>query len=89
MAKVMFSVKYGLKLLGRTHIENTRNAAVYHKNIIKPRAHTEVRRSFFSDRVVDPWNALDTDIKESHSSHFSKGDKTYSRVIPPTERQAP
>ena len=32
-------------------------------NIIKPRANLEIRRNFFSLRVIDPWNNLPEEIK--------------------------
>ena len=47
------------------HIQ-TRNTA-YEGNLVPTRSRTEIRRNFFSNRVVPVWNSLPTEVKESRS----------------------
>ena len=54
------------KMVGDNVIRPTRNTA-YPKNIIGDRSNTEIRRNFFSNRVVPTWNALPTELKDSRS----------------------
>ena len=51
------AVKYDtlFELMSNEERRNTR-ATTYEKNIVKPRAQTEVQRNFFLHRIVDPWN---------------------------------
>ena len=36
-------------------------------NIVRPHCRNEIRRAFFSVRVVDPWNALPSEVKDARS----------------------
>ena len=50
--------------------ENTRRHTrftSYQKNIIQQRANLDIRKHFFSQRIIEPWNKLPTSIKESNS----------------------
>ena len=58
--------KTWVNLVGQTEHMQTRNSG-YEKNIVAKRARTDVRKYFFSNRVVRAWNALPTDIKESRT----------------------
>ena len=49
----------------------TRNT-MYSKNLVPSRARTEVRRNFFSVRVVLVWNNLPTEVKESRNINIFK-----------------
>ena len=35
------------------------------ENLVKPKAKLEVRKNFFSCRVVDPWNNLPNTVRKS------------------------
>ena len=35
------------------------------ENLVKPKSHLEVRKNFFSCRVVDPWNDLPPGVQEA------------------------
>ena len=39
----------------------------YPLNLEKKRFNLEIRKNFFSNRVIDNWNKLSVDIKESNS----------------------
>ena len=41
-------------------------------NIGKPRAHLDIRKHFFSIRVVDQWNSLPSSIKSANSVNSFK-----------------
>lgn len=52
-------------LVGDTpHLRLTRNTSDP-LNIVRQNPRTEIRRSFFSNRVVDTWNSLPSDVKHS------------------------
>jgi len=53
-------------LVGNNTIRPTRSTA-YHQNIVPNRSRTEIRRNFFSNRVVSLWNALPIEIKEART----------------------
>ena len=40
-------------------------AVVGSKNLVKPKAKSDIRKNFFSHRVVDKWNALPSNIKNA------------------------
>ena len=54
------------KMVGHDFKRQTRNTS-YHKNLIPNRSRTDLRKNFFSNRVVNAWNNLPTDIKEAPS----------------------
>ena len=54
----------------RTYIQ-TRNTA-YERNLVATRLLTEIRRNFFSNRVVPIWNALPVEVKEARSLNIFK-----------------
>ena len=37
----------------------------YHLNLKKQKFRTEIRKNFFTNRVVDEWNKLPTSVKDS------------------------
>ena len=49
----------------------TRNTA-YHNNLVPQKVRTDVRKYFFSKRVVNIWNQLLVEIKESRSLNIFK-----------------
>ena len=50
-------------LVGPNPSQTTRLTS-YHSNIIPQRARTDIRRYFFTNRVVNLWNSIPTDIKD-------------------------
>ena len=42
-------------------------ASAYQWNIVEPRARTELRRHFFTNRVATPWNNLPIEVKNAPS----------------------
>lgn len=44
----------------------------YHKNLVGSRSRLDIRQNFFSQRVVNSWNNIPTDIKESHNPSIFK-----------------
>jgi len=56
---------------GLVNQANTRNRS-YPLNILNKRSRTEVRKNFFSVRVIEPWNKLPSDIKDSTSVKIFK-----------------
>ena len=59
------------KLVGQNERHMTR-ASSYHKNIVGTRSNTEIRKQFFSNRVVPLWNALSEHVKESTTVQIFK-----------------
>ena len=49
----------------------TRNTA-YSLNLLPTRSNTDIRKNFFSNRVVNTWNSLPVDVKESKSLKIFK-----------------
>jgi len=49
----------------------TRNTA-YSMNLVATRSKTDIRKNFFSNRVVNLWNSLPTDIKDSRTVKIFK-----------------
>ena len=41
-------------------------------NLIKPNARLEIRRNFYSNRVIDSWNRLPLDVKRATSTNQFK-----------------
>ena len=39
----------------------------YHDNLVPKRSRTDLRRHFFSNRIVEHWNALPQDVKEART----------------------
>ena len=54
-------------------------------NLIKPKCKLEVRRNFFSCRVVDPWNLLPSDVQGAADVDVFK--ERYDKFIAGTVRQ--
>ena len=52
-------------------------------NLVKPKAKTELRRNFFSIRVIDSWNALPGYIKQSRTLQTFKSSQ--DRHLHPTD----
>jgi len=50
--------------VGNEPPRQTRQSA-YHLNLVRRQAKTEIRSNFFSIRVIEPWNRLPTELKES------------------------
>ena len=50
--------------VGNEPPRRTRQSA-YHLNLVRRQAKTEIRSNFFSIRVIEPWNRLPTELKES------------------------
>ncbi|XP_023320170.1 uncharacterized protein LOC111695180 [Eurytemora carolleeae] len=50
--------------VGNEPSRRTRQSA-YHLNLVKRQARPEIRSNFFSIRVIEPWNRLPTELKES------------------------
>ena len=49
----------------------TRNT-VYSKNLVATRSRTDIRKNFFSNRVVNLWNSLPTDVKNARTVKIFK-----------------
>ncbi len=66
----------------------TRSADCPH-NLRQMAARLEVRRNFFSNRVIDSWNQLPTHVKNVKTvSSFKNGYKKYTAgLVPPTWRR--
>ena len=62
---------YGLKLFGNEASRQTRQSA-YHLNLVRRKTRTDVRSNFFSNRVIEPWNRLPTELKESKTVNSFK-----------------
>ena len=58
-------------LTGSRRIRMTRQSE-YSRNIIPKRSNLDTRRFFFTQRVVEPWNALPSEIKDSPSISIFK-----------------
>ena len=54
------------QMVGDLNLRLTRNTA-YRTNLVASRCRTDLRRNFFSNRIVSTWNALPQDIKKSKS----------------------
>ena len=52
--------------VGNEPSRRTRQSA-YHLNLVRRQARTDVRINFFSNRVIEPWNRLPTELKESRT----------------------
>ena len=46
--------------------------SAYHLNLNRRQASTDVRSNFFSNRVIEPWNRLPTELKESRTVKYFK-----------------
>ena len=44
----------------------------YSKNLVAVRLRTDIRKNFFSNRVVNLWNSLPIDIKDSRTVKIFK-----------------
>ena len=49
----------------------TRNTA-YRNNLVATRSRTDIRKNFFSNRVVNLWNSLPTDVKDARTVKLFK-----------------
>lgn len=58
-------------LVGPTNNMRTRNTNCK-KNIVGPTLRTEIRKNFFSNRLVSMWNGLPSDLKMSKTQFKSK-----------------
>ena len=56
---MLWTVEFGNEVL-----QITRNTS-YHRNLVPTRSKTDQRNYFFSNRVVEVWNALPIPIKEA------------------------
>ena len=63
--------KIRFNLVGQTPHMQTRNTA-YEKSIAAYRSRTDIRKNFFSSRVVRAWNALPTEVKEARNLSIFK-----------------
>ena len=52
--------------VGNEPSRQTRQSA-YHLNLVRRPTRTDVRSNFFSNRVVESWNRLPTELKESRT----------------------
>ena len=58
-------------LVGENVVRPTRGTA-YAMNLIPSRSNTDIRRNFFSNRVVSTWNSLPTELKKSRTLNIFK-----------------
>ena len=59
------------KIVGN-HATRTTRSTGYHKNIIGNRSNTDIRKNFYSNRVVTVWNSLPESVKESPTVQIFK-----------------
>jgi len=59
--RVDFSIWF--KTVGDNANRLPRNTA-YRKNLVATRSRTDIRKNFFSNRVINLWNNLPTDVKD-------------------------
>ena len=57
--------------VGDQNFRLTRNTA-YSNNLIASRSRTDLRKHFFSNRIVTLWNSLPTDLKDSRTLNIFK-----------------
>ena len=57
--------------VGNEPSRQTRQSA-YHLNLVRRQTRTDVRSNFFSNRVIEPWNRLPTELKESKTVNSFK-----------------
>ena len=57
--------------VGNEASRQTRQSA-YHLNLVRRKTRTDVRSNFFSNRVIEPWNRLPTELKESKTVNSFK-----------------
>ena len=62
----------GFETVGNEPSRQTRQSA-YHFNLVRRQIRTDVRSNFFSNRVIEPWNRLPTELKESRTVKSFKG----------------
>ena len=58
----------------------TRNTA-YSNNLVATRSRTDIRKNFFSSRVVNLWNSLPTDVKDARTVKLFKAKKLICNPI--------
>ena len=58
-------------LVGYTPNRITRNTS-YNKNLVATYSSTDIRKNFFTNRVVSMWNSLPIDVKESRTLSMFK-----------------
>ena len=58
-------------IVGNNPLRTTRSTG-YHKNLTGVRSNTEIRKNFFTNRVIPLWNALPESVKESRSVKMFK-----------------
>ena len=59
------------KTVGDNANRLTRNTA-YRNNLVATRSRTDIRKNFFSNRVVNLWNSLPTDVKDARTVKLFK-----------------
>jgi len=72
----VFRIFRGLSLISFSElftISNITNTSGHSAKIIKNRCRLELRRYFFSERVVDRWNSLPRDVINADSLNAFKG----------------
>ena len=60
----LFAVLNWRSTVGNEKLRTTRLNS-YHLNLKKQKFRTEIRKNFFTNRVVDEWNKLPTSVKDS------------------------
>ena len=82
-------VKYEQFFLPERDIERRpTRARTCHLNIVSSRSRLDVRKHFFTQRVVDMWNSLPDTLKETHSLNSFKNQLKLLLLEPGTSRSS-